>query len=201
MDAIETLMNEHRTIELGLDALVAFAEQTVRGDRDGRSELARFVRFIREYADAHHHGKEEKILFEAMVSAGFPLHGGPIAVMLHEHDQGRALVGELARLASQAEAWTADDRQRVAEAAIGFAELLRHHIQKEDSILYPMAQARLPDDALVEVTVRCEQYEREAAARQVQAGLEQLAAELVASHAPGAVRREHPRPMFHGGCC
>jgi hemerythrin-like domain-containing protein len=200
MDAIETLMNEHRTIELGLDALVAFAEDTVRRERDARPELARFVKFIREYADAHHHGKEEKILFEAMVEAGFPLHGGPIAVMLHEHDQGRAFVGELAKLASQASPWNAEDRQQVAEAATSFADLLRHHIMKEDAILYPMAQARLPDESLVDVAVRCEKYEREAAAKHLQADLEQLASELVAAHAPGAVRREHPQPAFQGGC-
>src|SRR5512132_3975875 len=105
MDAIETLMTEHRLIERALDALVAFADEVRRKSSDEREELGRFVTFIREFADAHHHGKEEDILFAAMVQAGFPKHGGPIAVMLMEHDQGRALVRALGELASQAVPW------------------------------------------------------------------------------------------------
>ncbi len=88
MDAIETLMNEHRTIEQVLDAMVGFAEEARRRGATEKEELARFVGFVREFADACHHGKEEDILFAAMVAGGFPRNGGPIAVMLHEHDRG-----------------------------------------------------------------------------------------------------------------
>src|SRR5512138_1468732 len=99
MDAIETLMSEHRTIERGIDALAAFADEARRQSTDDKQELARFVEFIRQFADARHHGKEEDILFKAMVEAGFPSQGGPIAVMLQEHDVGRAFVKRLADLA------------------------------------------------------------------------------------------------------
>ena len=44
---------------------------------DDRAELSRFVRFIREFADVRHHGKEENFLFEAMMAGGFPRDGGP----------------------------------------------------------------------------------------------------------------------------
>ncbi|MGD0266766.1 MAG: hemerythrin domain-containing protein, partial [Candidatus Methylomirabilota bacterium] len=37
-----------------------------------------------------HHGKEENLLFKTMVDRGFPRQGGPIAVMLHEHETGRS---------------------------------------------------------------------------------------------------------------
>ncbi|HEX9290217.1 MAG TPA: hemerythrin domain-containing protein, partial [Anaeromyxobacteraceae bacterium] len=113
MDAIETLMTEHRLIERACDALAAFADEVRRKSTDDKEELGRFVTFIREFADACHHGKEEDILFAAMVEAGFPRHGGPIAVMLMEHDQGRAHVRVLADLAAQAAPWSVEDRQRL----------------------------------------------------------------------------------------
>ena len=71
MDAIDLLMDEHQLILHSLDALEAFTVEMAQGG-DDREELSRFVRFIREFADARHHGKEEDILFRAMVAAGFP---------------------------------------------------------------------------------------------------------------------------------
>jgi hemerythrin-like domain-containing protein len=200
MDAIETLMNEHRLIERALDALVCFADEVRRKTSDDKEELGRFVTFIREFADACHHGKEEDILFAAMVEAGFPREGGPIAVMLFEHDQGRALVRQLAELAAQAEPWSADDRQRLAESAYGFSTLLHSHIHKEDAILYPMAEQRLPPGVLERVSADCEAYERQKAGSGDHERLHRLADELVSRHASLGSAAE-PRRIHGGGCC
>jgi hemerythrin-like domain-containing protein len=192
MEAIETLMSEHRVIERGLDALDAFAEEALRGAADDRKELGRFVAFIREFADACHHGKEEDILFKAMVEAGFPSQGGPIAVMLHEHDVGRAFVKRLADLAAQAAPWSTGDREALAEAAHGYANLLRLHIQKEDGILYPMAEQHLPPPVMERVDRDCARYEQEKTGAGEHERLHRLAEELVARHAPAPAGEKAP---------
>jgi hemerythrin-like domain-containing protein len=184
MDAIELLMDEHQLILRSLDALDAFAARLSRGDED-KAELGRFVRFIREFADARHHGKEEDILFRAMVAAGFPQESGPIAVMLMDHESGRAYVAEMAERAAQAAPWTDVDRDAAVAAARGYAELLRSHIHKEDQILYPMARMRLHEEALARVDRDCAAFE----AVQVASGadaLKGLAAELAQRHGEGA---------------
>jgi hemerythrin-like domain-containing protein len=200
MDAIETLMNEHRLIERAIDALVSFADEVRRKTTDDKVELATFVGFIRDFADAHHHGKEEDILFRAMVEAGFPRGAGPIAVMLHEHEQGRAHVAELAALSTQASPWTADDRQRLAEAAYGYANLLRAHIHKEDAILYPMAEQRLPLEALERVSAACDAYETHRSGSGELDRLHAVAEGLLARHAP-LTRDEQPRGHCGSGGC
>jgi hemerythrin-like domain-containing protein len=183
MDAISLLMDEHQIILRALDALDAYASRATGGAAD-QAELGRFVRFIREFADARHHGKEEDILFEAMVAAGVPRQAGPIAVMLMDHAAGRAHVARLAELAAQAAPWTPEDRARLVESACGYTELLRGHIMKEDQILYPMAQQRLGAEAMAGVDRACQAFE----AKQVAAGgdaLKELARELVARHVGG----------------
>ena len=200
MDAIETLMNEHRTIERVLDALVGFADETARKGSTEKDELARFVTFLRQFADAYHHAKEEDVLFASMVEHGFPSNGGPIAVMLHEHDQGRAYVGGLAEKAAQAGAWTATDRQEVSDLARAFSDLLHAHIQKEDAILYPMAVHRLPEEALDEVSQRCAERDSDRSADGER--LVALADALVATHAQNVHPDDSPRAsMRFGGCC
>lgn len=181
MDAIDLLMDEHQLILRACDALEAYGGVVASGGGD-REELGRFVRFIREFADARHHGKEEDILFTAMVAAGFPRDGGPIAVMLMDHAAGRAHVGVLSDRAAQALPWTGQDRAAVSGAARGYAELLRGHIRKEDQILYPMARMRLHDELMARVDRECASFEE----RQVAAGadsLKDLGRELVSRHA------------------
>jgi hemerythrin-like domain-containing protein len=179
MEAIETLMAEHQQILAAIDALEAFAGEARRGGGDP-AELARFVTFIREFADAHHHAKEEDLLFTAMVEAGFPRESGPIGVMLHDHAQGRQHVGVLAEVAQAPSPWSGADRERLHAAALGYVDLLRAHIQKEDEILYPMAEARLPAALRARVDAGAAAHD----ARQVAAGvlprLEALGAALVA---------------------
>ncbi len=102
MQPTDILMDEHRLIEKALDAMVAWVTALdATSESDDKAELARFVSFIQGFADTYHHGKEEDILFVAMVDHGFPRQAGPIAAMLHEHDQGRSLVGVLNGLAQQ----------------------------------------------------------------------------------------------------
>ena len=182
MDAIDLLMSEHRIIERGLDALDNFAAELRKGSvTDEKGVLADFVKFLQEFADRHHHGKEEDILFQKMVAAGFPLEAGPIAVMLHEHDEGRALVRKLESAAQQSEAWEEAQRSEVAGTASTFVSLLEAHIEKEDEILYPMARARLDEatlGALNEETARFQKAEEESGKLPE---LLALAAELAAS--------------------
>jgi hemerythrin-like domain-containing protein len=199
MDAIETLMSEHRVIERVLDGLVAFTDEVRRKGTTEKEELARFVTFVREFADACHHGKEEDILFASMLEHGFPRNGGPIAVMLREHDQGRHLVGVLRQHTEQQPPWTDSDRHEIAEVAAGFAELLRAHIHKEDAILYPMAEQHLPPEAMAAVGEACERYEADEARAGAHERLHALADELVSAHAPAV----HPSssPSHRVGCC
>ncbi|BDG07956.1 hemerythrin domain-containing protein [Anaeromyxobacter paludicola] len=208
MDAIETLMQEHRLIESAIDALAAYADELRRrqavGTAEDRAELGRFVAFVREFADAHHHGKEEDILFAAMVEAGFPRHAGPIAVMLMEHDEGRRQIAVLKGLVEQQAPWTDLDRARLVEAAGGYAQLLHNHIHKEDAILYPMAEQRLAPAALDAVSAACERYEVEKGASGRPAELAKSAEALVARHAPARAAcgaGAGPRFPVSGGCC
>ncbi len=200
MDAIETLMNEHRTIERVLDGLVGFADEVQRKGSTEKDELGRFVTFVREFADACHHGKEEDILFAAMVEHGFPRSGGPIAVMLHEHDQGRGLVAILRARAEQPGAWDDSDRTEIAEVSHGFAEMLRGHIHKEDAILYPMAEQHLPPEAMEGVAEACERYEADPARAGKHEALHALAGELIRRHA-AAVHPEASQTPRGLGCC
>jgi hemerythrin-like domain-containing protein len=63
--------------------------------------------------------------------------------MLAEHDEGRALVKQMAEAAEAYQAGKTEAASRWAAAAQGYCELLRGHIDKENNVLFVMAERML----------------------------------------------------------
>lgn len=139
MHATGTLMDEHQTI-LRVLASLEFLLSDARNRDEPVETFAAIVKFLRNYADALHHGKEEAVLFPAMESYGVSAAHGPTAVMRAEHDEGRALVRRMAQVCeAEGEPW-----KELRDPGLAFVSLLRAHIGKEDRILFPMAERILP---------------------------------------------------------
>jgi hemerythrin-like domain-containing protein len=138
------LVAEHRLILRMLDVLERNALLTRRGEFGNYAFYLDAVDFIRTYADRFHHAKEEDILFEALVANGMPRANSPVAAMLMEHELGRGFVKAMEEGARAALAGKLGQDETIAANAIGYLELLREHIAKEDGILYPLAERLIP---------------------------------------------------------
>jgi len=145
MKAIDVLMDEHRLIERVLDALEEGAQRLARGEAVRPGFFLDIADFAAGFADGRHHQKEEGVLFPTMTQHGAPARGGAIAVMLEEHEAGRAFVRQLRAAAKGLESAERGAAGRVIAAARGYAALLRDHIAKEDEVLFPMAAQMIPE--------------------------------------------------------
>ena len=131
-NCIEELRADHEKILAELDKL----------EKDPAGYAKEFLKFTAEFAEPHHH-KEEEVLFPALEQKGIPKDGGPIGVMLAEHEMKRGYVKELAG--------------GKIEAAGDIISLLRDHINKENNILYPMAEQVLSEEELAGMGHLCEE--------------------------------------------
>lgn len=142
----QVMIDEHQLIL----RMIALVEQNTALMEQGRFRNWQFfldaVDFIRNYADRFHHAKEEDVLFIELINNGMPEKQSPIEAMHMEHDQGRAFVRALEEAALKALDGEPGQIPIIAENAKGYAELLRGHIDKEDSILYPLAERVLPEE-------------------------------------------------------
>jgi hemerythrin-like domain-containing protein len=176
VEPMALLMAEHRVIESVLDALAAYGAAAARGAELDRGRLGDFIAFIRGYADAIHHGKEESILFAAVRQRGAPGRLATlIAAMCRDHETARLLTGDLGGLARRA-TWSARDRADLARVANEYVSLLRRHIADEDMTAFPGLAAFLGPAGLRSVSAAFERFEREHAERRD--GLRALAARL-----------------------
>ncbi len=144
MKATEVLMEEHRVIERVLTSLEKAASNLSEGRAVRPGFFTDAAEFIKGFADGCHHVKEENVLFEAIVQAGLPREVGPVAVMLTEHEQGRAYTRGMRTAAERLAGGDFLARGDVVRNALGYVSLLRQHIQKEDGVLFPMADQMIP---------------------------------------------------------
>lgn len=141
----QVMVDEHQLIL----RMIALVEHNTALLREGRFRNWQFyldaVDFIRNYADRFHHAKEEDVLFVALIRNGMPEKQSPIEAMQMEHDQGRAHVRAMEEAARKALDGEGEQAAIIAEHATGYAALLRGHIEKENDILYPLAERVLPE--------------------------------------------------------
>lgn len=148
----QVMMNEHQLILRMITLVEDNTERMVNGAFSDWNFYLDAIDFVRNYADRFHHAKEEDVLFVELVKNGMPEKSSPIEAMLMEHDQGRAFIKNLENATLKTRAGVGGYIDTIVENAQGYAALLRGHIQKEDQILYPLAERVLPESVRPQMT-------------------------------------------------
>lgn len=154
--ATEMLSDEHRVIERVLDVMEKLTQSSVASSLESWKKV---LDFARHFADQCHHLKEEKILFPAMEKHGIPNEGGPIGMMLIEHEEGRSYVASMFAAMARVEANDEAAKESLLASARGYLRLLREHIQKEDQILFRIADDVVPAEEQKQLLRAFEEHE------------------------------------------
>lgn len=163
MNSIELMVEEHKYIVRMLKVVRNACSRILKGEEICFDDFEGMIDFIRNYADVHHHGKEEKFLFKEMVNnlgtfgTNLVTHG-----MLVEHDWGRLFVSELRAALERVKAGDMDSKLDVIANAVGYANHLTRHIDKEDAVVYTFAAKKLEPEILERVNKQTESFEEEA---------------------------------------
>jgi hemerythrin-like domain-containing protein len=122
------------------------------GERIDQDDAATLLRFLRMFADEHHHLKEEGVLFPEVMRTS-EAQGGPLRHLLFEHSQERSLVEGL------------EDALHIGKSSdfVLFANRLtdrvRNHIQKEDGILFPIIEVLISSQLDEKVSSEFEKFQ------------------------------------------
>lgn len=133
--ATQNLENDHVQIL----RLIEVMERITQSDNPNVEHMETLVIVIREFADGLHHAKEEQFLFPLMVQKGFSNETGPVAVMLHDHVEGRNFVKGMAEKISLYKQGETTALKAIYSNMLGYADLLKNHIGKENNVLFRMA--------------------------------------------------------------
>lgn len=152
MDPIDLLVEEHENIKRMLKVMRKLALKVFNTKEVNQEAFADAIDFVRNYADTHHHGKEEDILFEKMVAElDEEVEEGPIEAMFSEHDLGRYFISNLETALEKVKNGNHQAKIDVISNAVAYVDLLEGHIYKENNIVYNFARKELSTDSLAEV--------------------------------------------------
>ena len=145
MKLLDELRAEHELIESVVGSMATFAEAHRRGEVH-RDALDGYLRFFDLFAGHFHHGREERVLFAALVrETEVPADRGPIAVMLAEHQAMATLLDAIVK---------ASNAEKIAETIARYGTMLLHHIDAENSVLFPESEDRFRRTSVLELESR-----------------------------------------------
>ena len=118
------------------------------------------LEFLITFVDKCHHGKEEKLLFPALVNKGIAKENGPVGVMLAEHVSGRNFIKGMSDAITAYRNGNTRVIPQIVDNARGYIVLLNQHIMKENNILFRMADNALSESEQNELFNAFEELER-----------------------------------------
>lgn len=160
MTCTEQLREEHSAILIMLDILAAMCGRIERDEPVESGHFERIHEFARVFVDSCHHGKEEDLLFPAMLESGIT-ESGLISVLKREHEAERSFVRGFAEGIADYPSGSREARAAIIRNARSFRTLITQHIRRENNILYPLADARLSAESQDRLREQCEELERD----------------------------------------
>lgn len=139
---IDALHREHQLITAVLDAVDAEAARMQVSFEVRLGFWLQALDFLEHFADEDHHGKEAEVLWPLLERAGVGRQHGPLAQLAAEYEQGRTARGRMV------EALASQNVPGLVTAATSCTRQLRRQIEKEESLLFPLACEMLDPPAM-----------------------------------------------------
>lgn len=178
--AIEPLKADHREIERVLVALETIADRIERGGEVPVRTLRSAVVFSQTFVDRCHHGKEELCLFPCLEKRGIPKEGGPIGMMLHEHQVGRDFVAKIQDALDRHEQGE-KNASELSGLCSDYVAHIRQHIFKEENVLFRMGDEVMRNEDRLSSLSCYEKTEEEKVGEEKHEEMLELAKELESS--------------------
>lgn len=169
MDCIELMIEEHKVAKRMLAVMRKYCYKILKNEEVEYEDFFIIIDFLKTYVDGHHHGKEEKLLFNQMkdklgaIGQKLITHG-----MLVEHDLGRLHIQELEEAVRKVNEGDEEAKLDLIANAISYGHLLNRHIDKEDGVVYKFATNNLDQETLDQINRECKEFEQNAQKQETQ---------------------------------
>ncbi len=140
MNYVEQLFAEHVSVVAIIKIMEKMVEKMKVGREIDYKHFDAIIDFLKIFVDKCHHGKEENLLFPAMIKAGILEKEGHVEALLKEHEQGRTYVRKMAENLKN----LGQHKTDLMDSALAYGILLLAHIQTENMVVFPLSQKRIP---------------------------------------------------------
>jgi hemerythrin-like domain-containing protein len=148
MSPTEILANEHTLIRQALHQFHLARRSLEEGVNPPVQFFEHAVEFVRTFVDGRHHFKEEYLMFGKLAAKHRSELDAEIEALRNQHDHGREYVSEMANALDGYGKGKDAQVTIMLENLAAYTTMLRHHIQREDRIFYPMVEETLTQEEM-----------------------------------------------------
>ncbi len=161
MNAIRILEKEHKVILMVINGMESEARRIKAEDRLDTPHMARIIDFSRHFISACHHAKEEEYLFARLRACNLPDGNTLMDELIDEHQEGSSRIDRLDQGLGAAEGGDRETLPALSELLADYAALVRRHIDKENHILFPLADTLLSPEEQTDLVHAFDRIEME----------------------------------------
>lgn len=141
---IAGLRCDHAVITTAVGVLEKLCGRCWQGEEIDPEHLDKTVEFIEVFIKDYHHSKEEELL-EALKGAGIPLDGGELGTIHQEHLSLQPYIKGMREAAADYKTMPVSGMYKFFINAREFGKIYVRHIEKEQNMVYPLAEWVLPE--------------------------------------------------------
>jgi hemerythrin-like domain-containing protein len=161
MSPTENLKREHEAIYEVLNIMSKIANDIKEKKVFYATDIDSIVDFLIVFWYNCHNQKEEQVFYPALLRAGIQTDDESIGDISHEHSMGRIYIREIYHSIENCKIGNSFSCERLVDSLNNYVNLLRFHIQKEEEVLFPKADAVFTEDNLREITNQFEVIEEQ----------------------------------------
>lgn len=161
MKATQQLKDEHEVIKLMLGIMEKISGDLTDGKELNYDHYEKIIDFLQGFADRCHHAKEEEVLFPAIEKHGIQNEGGPIGTMIYEHRKARELIIILNMAFKEFKKGNKNAIKSIISTSRDYVKLLKNHIEKENFVLFVLADKVLSEEEHSKIAEAFEKLEIE----------------------------------------
>ena len=139
MTPTENLINEHKKINELLDIMSKIALKIKSKDVFYPNDVEEVVKYLINIIENSHHGKEDDVFYPELISSGIPKETAPLSIINYEHLISVNYLKDISSCVENCKIGNDFSGELLADSLTNYVIAIKNHIQREEEIVFPIA--------------------------------------------------------------
>ena len=160
MTPTENLINEHKKINELLDIMSKIALKIKSKDVFYPNDVEEIVKYLINLIENSHHGKEDDVFYPELISSGIPKETAPLSIINYEHIISVNYLKDISSCVVNCKIGNDFSGELLADSLTNYVIAIKNHIQREEEIVFPIANEVFSIEKQNEILQRFEVIEQ-----------------------------------------
>ena len=160
MKPTDNLIIEHREISELLNIMSIIADNIKSKDVFYPNDVEEIIDYLIIILDKSHQDKEDEVFYPELIMSGVPNDKAPLSIVNYEHTLAKHYLNEISSCVVNCKIGNDFSGDLLADSLTNYVIVIQNHIQREEEIVFPMANEVLSEEKQNEISQKFEDIEQ-----------------------------------------